>query len=104
MENDLAENLVSWTEDSVNWLIKQVVVEANDKHWKNLLRHSVENLAQWLKKNKEEIETESKDEKDEDKKDFSITSVDVKGELNKIISLERIKNLINCWHQTFRVS
>lgn len=100
MENDLAENLVSWIEDWVNWLIKQVVVEANDKHWKNLLKRSVENLAQWLKKNKEEIKAESKDE---DKKDFSITSVDVKGELNKIISLERIKNLITLFFENFKV-
>ena len=100
MENDLAENLVSWIEDWVNWLIKQVVVEANDKHWKNLLKRSVENLAQWLNKNKEEIEIESKDE---DKKDFSITSVDVKGELTKIISLERIKNLIILFFENFKV-
>ena len=44
MENDLAENLVSWIEDRVNEVIKQVVVESNDKHWKNLLKRSVENL------------------------------------------------------------
>lgn len=100
MENDLAENLVSWIEDRVNEVIKQVVVESNDKHWKNLLKHSVENLAQGWKKSKDEIKGE---QKEEDKKNFLITSVDVKWELEKIINLEDIKNLIILFFENFKV-
>ena len=100
MENDLAENLVSWIEDWVNWLIKQVIVEANDKHWKSLLKRAIWDLAIWWNKGKDDIKTE---QKEEDKKNFSITSVDVKGELNKIISLEKIKNLIILFFENFKV-
>jgi hypothetical protein len=100
MENDLAENLVSWIEDGVNWLIKQVVVEANDKHWKNLLKRTMGDLAIWWNKSKDEIKSE---QKDEDEKNFSIMSVDVIEELNKIISLEKIKNLIISFFENFKV-
>lgn len=100
MENDLAENLVSWIEDRVNEIIKQVVVESNDKHWKNLLKRSVENLVNGWNKSKDEIKGE---QKEEDKKSFSITSVDVKWELEKIINLEDIKNLIILFFENFKV-
>ena len=100
MENDLAENLVSWIEDGVNEIVKQVVVESNDKHWKNLLKRAVKDLANLWNKSKEEIESE---QKAEDKNKFSITSVDVEWELEKIVSLERIKNLIILFFENFKV-
>jgi len=100
MENDLAENLVSWIEDGVNEIVKQVVVESNDKHWKNLLKRAVKDLANLWNKSKEEIESE---QKEEDKNKFSITSVDVEWELEKIVSLERIKNLIILFFENFKV-
>lgn len=100
MENDLAENLVAWIEDGVNEIVKQVVVESNDKHWKNLLKRAVKDLANLWNKSKEEIESE---QKAEDKNKFSITSVDVEWELEKIVSLERIKNLIILFFENFKV-
>ena len=100
MENDLAENLVSWIEDGINWLIKQVVVEANDKHWRNLLKRAIWDLAIWWNSDNDDIKN---DQKEEDKKDFSITSVDVIGELNKIILLEKIKNFIISFFENFKV-
>ena len=100
MENDLAENLVSWIEDGVNEIVKQVVVESNDKHWKNLLKRAVKDLAILWNKSKDDIESE---QKEEDKNKFSITSVDVEWELEKIMSLERIKNLIILFFENFKV-
>lgn len=100
MENDLAENLISWIEDKINWVIKQVVVESNDKHWKGLLKRTITDLARWWNKTNEEIKNE---QKEEDKNNFRITSVDVQWDLTKIISLETIKNLIVSFFENFKV-
>ena len=100
MENDLAENLISWIEDKINWVIKQVVVESNDKHWKGLLKRTITDLARWWNKTNEEMKNE---QKEEDKNNFRITSVDVQWDLTKIISLETIKNLIVSFFENFKV-
>ena len=52
MENDLVENLVSWIEDRINEVIKQVVVESNDKRYSRIkvLKTVVEIIEKELKR------------------------------------------------------
>lgn len=101
MKDEISSILVEWTQDLVKDLVKKVVVEANDRHWKTLLKESVKNLTELNVKSKKKIVEEIK-EGEKNLEQWWITSVDIKQQLTDAINISVIRESIISFFETFR--